>query len=434
MFKSQILWSFFIRGSGILISFLQVPILLNTLHAEKYGVWLTLLNIVNWITVFDLGVTNGLRNKLSELYALNETIQIRKLIFNSFLFLIVIFSIFVFTYYIFSDYIHFQKLFNTKLIPNLELRNVFNLVFLGIVFRFVFQIPVIYETARGRTHISNLLLFFGNILSILLLVLMKYLKIELTLNLIGLITVWLPNAIYFLYFLWFFRFKYDFLIPNIKDYDFKILKPLIKLSGHFFLIQFTALVLFASIPFILTQLLSPSHATEYNLANSIFNIPLILMGILCTPITPLVTQAFVVRDKVWLKSIIKRFIGYIVLLILLTWFLFFIADWIFDLWIGKKLIINKTLIFYLAVYTSINIFLQPFANIFNGIGKLKIIAYLSPVGVILFLVTAYYFTKHTGNSSGVVIGLIFSSLVGIIYIPYKVNKEIKGMIDLEIEK
>ena len=58
--KKQILYSFVLKAVSILIGLLFVPLLLNYLDAERYGIWLTLTSIVGWFTFFDAGLGNGL--------------------------------------------------------------------------------------------------------------------------------------------------------------------------------------------------------------------------------------------------------------------------------------------------------------------------------------------------------------------------------------
>ena len=40
---------------SMIISYIYVPIVLNYLGIEKYGVWATILAILSWISYFDLG-------------------------------------------------------------------------------------------------------------------------------------------------------------------------------------------------------------------------------------------------------------------------------------------------------------------------------------------------------------------------------------------
>lgn len=64
--KKNIIALFIIRGFGIAINLALIPLTLNLLDDYKYGVWITLFNMLSWIQIFDIGIGNGLRNKFAE--------------------------------------------------------------------------------------------------------------------------------------------------------------------------------------------------------------------------------------------------------------------------------------------------------------------------------------------------------------------------------
>ena len=47
----------------------SVPLTLHHLGAERYGLWATLFSIMSWLSLADLGLTNGLMNALSQAFA-----------------------------------------------------------------------------------------------------------------------------------------------------------------------------------------------------------------------------------------------------------------------------------------------------------------------------------------------------------------------------
>ena len=55
-----------------MIYLLLVPITLGYLNPYEYGVWLTLNSILVWFNSFDIGLGNGLRNKLTIALAEND--------------------------------------------------------------------------------------------------------------------------------------------------------------------------------------------------------------------------------------------------------------------------------------------------------------------------------------------------------------------------
>ena len=50
----------------IISSFLIVPLTIDYVNATQYGIWLTMSSIISWITLFDLGLGNGFRNRFAE--------------------------------------------------------------------------------------------------------------------------------------------------------------------------------------------------------------------------------------------------------------------------------------------------------------------------------------------------------------------------------
>ena len=62
----NVIMSFIIKGISILVSLVLVPLTLHFLDTYEYGLWLTISSILLWIDYFDIGLGNGLRNKLSE--------------------------------------------------------------------------------------------------------------------------------------------------------------------------------------------------------------------------------------------------------------------------------------------------------------------------------------------------------------------------------
>lgn len=51
----------FIKGGSILVGLLLVPLTLEYVDSESYGIWLTLSSMVAWISFFDIGINNGLK-------------------------------------------------------------------------------------------------------------------------------------------------------------------------------------------------------------------------------------------------------------------------------------------------------------------------------------------------------------------------------------
>ena len=70
--KRNIVTLTFYKGISIILNLLLVPITLHYVDASTYGIWLTLSSVVGWISFFDIGLNNGLKNRLAESIANND--------------------------------------------------------------------------------------------------------------------------------------------------------------------------------------------------------------------------------------------------------------------------------------------------------------------------------------------------------------------------
>ncbi|XHR95363.1 hypothetical protein ACFJIV_01255 [Mucilaginibacter sp. UC70_90] len=61
-----------LRGISMASSYFIVPILISYLDVYKYGIWITIYSIVNFIQFFDIGLGNGLRNKYAHSIAIGD--------------------------------------------------------------------------------------------------------------------------------------------------------------------------------------------------------------------------------------------------------------------------------------------------------------------------------------------------------------------------
>src|ERR1035437_1168138 len=65
----NILLTFLLKGISVIVSFIYVPLLLNFLNSDRYGMWITITSVLAWFSLFDIGIGNSLKNKLAEAIA-----------------------------------------------------------------------------------------------------------------------------------------------------------------------------------------------------------------------------------------------------------------------------------------------------------------------------------------------------------------------------
>jgi len=62
--KKNIAAMFFLKGVSAVCSLIIVPLTIDYVSKYEYGIWLTISSLVAWLSFFDLGIGNGMRNKV----------------------------------------------------------------------------------------------------------------------------------------------------------------------------------------------------------------------------------------------------------------------------------------------------------------------------------------------------------------------------------
>ena len=128
--------SFIIKGINIFVSFVTVPLVLSFLSTTQYGIWLTLMAIISWFALFDLGFGNGLRNKLTLSVTSKNNIEGKIYVSTTYAALSVIFGTLLFIFLIANQFINWAKIFNApeNLSHDLSLAVLYAVSFLFVQF------------------------------------------------------------------------------------------------------------------------------------------------------------------------------------------------------------------------------------------------------------------------------------------------------------
>lgn len=86
--RSGILTSVLSKGIGAVGPLLLLPITLNYIGKDAYGVWMTVMALTSMLLWADLGLGNGLMTRLSQCYADRNVVQARELVATSYALLV----------------------------------------------------------------------------------------------------------------------------------------------------------------------------------------------------------------------------------------------------------------------------------------------------------------------------------------------------------
>lgn len=407
--KKNILISLFLKGISILISLMIVPITLDYLNPEEYGVWLTLSSLLVWIGFFDIGLTSGLRNKLTESIATNDLEKGRTYVSTTFALLFLVILVFFIIYSTISPILDWSKILNTPNTPNNQLGEIVYITFSFFCLQFILKTVGTIYIAYQRSAVFDLMNVIASTISFLVIFLLTKITTHGSLLNVAIIFSAAPVIVFVVaYFITFFS-QYRSLAPSFKAIDFRYTKNLMGLGIQFFIIQIACIIIFFSTNIIIAQLFGPELVTTYNIVFKYFSIVTMVFTIILTPLWNAYTEAFIRKDLDWMKNTLKRTFQIWAILVCGTIIMLIISPIIFKLWIGDKVSIPFPLSVACAFYVSILNWNNITSYFLNGSGKIKLQFYISILSSLIYIPI----TILLGNALGIQ-GILYSMSIVLI--------------------
>jgi len=421
----NIIYSFLIKGVSILTYLLLVPITLRFLNPVEYGIWLTLNSILMWVNTFDIGLGNGLRNKLTEAFAKDDHEKAKIYVSTTYTVLFFVMILLFILFFAINNFLNWPSILNVKsaLIPNID--SIVMMSFGLFCITFVLKLIGNIYLALQKAALNNFLVMMGQLLSLILIYLFSLNGKGGDLFTVAFIYSISPVIIYLLAYPFTFRGKYRYLFPNVKYYKREYIKSLMGLGGQFFLLQIAGLVIFSTSNLIITNRFGPQSVTVYNVAYRYFSVVPMLFSIVLTPIWSATTDAYVRKDFDWIKRSMKKVNKLLVLTFVGLIAMTLLAPFVYRLWVGNAIQVPNNLSILMAIYTFILVLSLSYSFFLNGIGVLRLQVWNTVAAALLFMPLTLGFGLKFGIQ-GVTLVLIIVNLSGVLFNIVQFNKILSG--------
>lgn len=417
----NVFFSFFLKGIAILTSFLVVPLTINYLNAHDYGIWLTISSILTWINFFDIGLTNGLRNKLAEALAVKDIKLAKTYVSTTFALLVIIMLVFFLIFIVINHFLHWDKILNVSQSQRPVLGNMVVIVFAFFCLQFVFKTVGIIFISSQKPAYNDFLVVLGSLLSLAIIYVM-------TKNLPGSLTnvayafAGTPVLVFIIAYFAMFLGKYTYLRPSFSSINFQYTNSLIGLGLKFFVIQIAVcIVIYTSTNILLTQLFGSESVTVYNVAFKYFNALSMIYIIILVPFWSAATDAYAKNDLLWIRKSIRKLVYIFLLTVIASILMILFSEQFYDLWVGNSVKIPLSLSVLVAIYVILFNWSNTFIYFINGIGKIQLQLYVTVIVAILYLPMAIAMGNMWGIN-GVVSATIISLIPTSVIMPIQCKK------------
>ena len=418
----NVVLSFGVKGVSLFVALFTTPAYIAYFsNNEVLGLWFTLLSVLSWILNCDMGIGNGLRNKLVEAMSDGDEGRQRTLVTSSYAFLVAISVVVMAVVALLSGVVNWNDVFNIsqEVIPRDMLLAAVATVILAVCLQMVLNLIVSILYALQLAFVSGVLNLATNVL------MLCYSLVSVAIGTSGsllnmavayLLAVNLPLLVTTV--IVFLRIAPQ-LKPGLSYVDWRQAASVLRLGVAFLWLQFMAMLLNNTDSYLITLLIGNDAVVEYQLYYKIFTLASTLTGLCATSIWSAATKAQAEGDYAWLARVFRKFSAVGMLLVVFEFLLCLPLQIIFDLWLGSASIkaeLVPSLTF--AVFGSLYLWSSIVTSFANGLSELRIQSVLLTLGAVANIPLAILFSRLTGSYLSIVVANIIA------YVPYDLGQTI----------
>lgn len=402
-----------IRGFSMFISLLYVPLLLNTLNSVTYGIWLTLTSLISWISLFDVGLGHGLRNKLSEALAKKDYNLGKELISTAYVVITFFVIVMISLYFSLSSYLNWNTILNTDGIEDTLLTQLVAILVIAFGVQMIMSLVNSILFSLQFPAISSLVSMIGQLLSyILVLILVKIYKIDSLLILGGSIAL-IPPIILILTTFVLFGLKCKNLKPSVDKFRFNKVREITSLGMKFFILQISVIFIYQTNNLIISRILGPEYVSEYNIAYKYFYLIYTIFSIIITPVWSATTEAYIKKDYNWIRNRIKKTENIFTINLLILTLMIFVSQNVYGVWLGENAIfISRETDIAIGISAIGQMYYGIYGYVINGIGKINLLTSINFILALIYIPLCVVAAKHYGILGVCLAGFFVNILLG----------------------
>ncbi len=407
---------------SMIVGYFYVPVVLAYLGVEKYGIWSTILSILSWISYFDIGIGNGLRNRLTESINSHKGDE-RKLASSAYAIITLIMGMLTILFAIVASRLDWLRILGVKSSEE-DLASIVIISFTFVAFNFILSlcknILFAYQNAAAvsemelAVQILNLvgLLIVKNFISGNLFVIVVIYGVSMII--VNLVT----SIILFV--------RHNEVVPKLSAIDMRTGKSLLNLGMKFFVIQICALVLFTTDSLIISILYGASDVTPYSTTNKLFQMIIGIHAAMMGPIWSAVTKEKALGNFQKINNMTRKLVLLIIPFALGTCLLVFIFRPVMRFWLQQELTFDNGLIIFGALYCILSIWCNTYSFIANGLEIMKQAMIIAVIQAVVNLPLSLLFAEvFQMKSSGVLAGTVGSVAIAALTLPIFVHRTIQ---------
>jgi O-antigen/teichoic acid export membrane protein len=384
------------RGIGLSVSLLSLPFASHYLGKERFGLWLVLIGLVNWVSLADLGLANGLINALAAADGREDRGQAQTVIASAFWVSLTVAVGLLLLFLSLSPFLDWAALFN---VVSPQARAEAGLAAGIVMFCFVLRMlagllsSVYFAYQEGYLYqcwsaVCGLLSACGLIGAI---------KLQAGLPALvgGFVGGWLVGEL--LSALYLFGWHRPWLRPAWRHFDKTQARHLLRSGSQLWVAQISHVALLQTDLLVVTVLFGAQAVAGYGTSLRLFTLVGAVQAAFVSPLWAAYSEALARRDVRWLRQTFNRS-----LLLSLAWSLpasvlvYLCAPWLFRLLVTPDVQPQRDLLLVLLVAEVFNAIRTCLAMVLNGLGAFRSQVICGPLAGLCNLGLSWWLGKRLG--------------------------------------
>jgi len=402
--KKNITASIFIKLISLIIGLIYLPTILSFIDKSMLGIVMTIDSFVTWLYLADIGIGNGLKNKLTEAITTDNKIRARQLVSTAYISLFSILCVVFVIGVIVAPCIDW----NAILRVNVDRKQLlWSVQFVVFTFLLSFGVRLINNVIQAHQ------MSFLNSITDLVIKIMKLIAIYIAIHITSatlfkyvLIDHTIPILVLVGFSIYLYKTKFKDYRPSFLYYNKEDVSNITALGFKFFWVQIAAVIMFSTDNIIIARYFTTADVAVYNIIRQYYGNIWFIFSFISVSLWAAYTKAVVKEDYEWIKRITIKILKIAGLLSLLVILMFCFYKPFIRIWLRGKIEVPVLLSLIMALSQIIMLLTSPFVNFINGAGKLKLSMRLSPIVIIANVPLSILFAKPLGMG---IAGVIFAT-------------------------
>jgi O-antigen/teichoic acid export membrane protein len=392
-------------GTGLV----TIPLTLNYLGKEQFGLWMTLTGFVGFLTFTDLGLGIGLQNALSECHGKEDKQNPSKYISSTLFVMVLLMFLFVVIALFVLPHLDLARLFKVETeLAKKELlltAQAFLITFgFGLPCGLIQRIYIGYQDG----YRADLWLTIGRVVALFGVLICIYFKLGLPL--LSAIFMGSPFLLLLIGSIFFFR-RHPWLKPSFGDVGYCCLRRIFGTGLTAVGAQVGYVMIYSGPALVIANRLGASAVTSFAVAQKLLGTAAIILTTVVLPLWPAYGEAAARGDWSWVMRTFKRTVlGGFIIQIPIFFLVAIFGRIVIRVWAGQEAVPDWTLLMALNVWYLVAVWNVCSSTILNGLDHMIGQSTYGPILAFAALLTGFFLAPRHG-AAGVTISVALIAML-----------------------